>query len=561
MPFSRHRHLLVYVVGASLFLWLAGVFRVEAWLWAPHDDGLYLRLAGNLAAGKWLGWFDNLTLAKAVGYPAFVALTYTLGLPLLLSQNLLYAMSVAVLCLALRRLIGGRWALAAMFLVLLFNPAPWAVQRVVRDHVYASLTLLVLAGAVGTLAYRREGLGKLAVWAAGLGMALAAFWHTRDEGIWILPALLVIAIFTCVDIVYGCRSDRWRRLALIAAAPLLPILAGLAIAGLNQHRYGVFMTTELSDRAFLAAYGATSRVEHQHWQPYVPMPAETRERLYRVSPAFAELRPYLEGSGRHWLAHCIPNHPLCGKEYFGGWYLWVFRDAVAHAGYYRSAPAARAYYWRLASEIDRACDSGAVNCVPPRSSLSPPMRSEYVSPIVDSVERAVRYVINLDDLPEPLQAPQMRSQCVAHDTLGRPLPLRDDIYPCRQGYGPLFVKGWAYSSASELSFEVRTANDNAVVSRFSVERAASPDVAAHATKIGRYSPHADNARFSVKIDSDADPVLILKDRQGPGATVDIASGKTTGQAERVLIYIESISGGKLPNAQSAPLPSFRLRAL
>ncbi|PYM96570.1 MAG: hypothetical protein DME04_01640, partial [Candidatus Rokuibacteriota bacterium] len=76
-----------------------------------------------------------------------------------------------------------------------------------------------------------------------------------------------------------------------------------------------------------------------------------------------------------------------------------------------------------------------------------------------------------------------------------------------------------------------------------------------------YSPHADNARFSVKIDSDADPVLILKDRQGPGATVNIASGKTTGQAERVRMYIESISGGKLPNAQSAPLPSFRLRTL
>ncbi|HLB78501.1 MAG TPA: hypothetical protein VJO72_15835, partial [Candidatus Dormibacteraeota bacterium] len=58
-----------------------------------------------------------------------------------------------------------------------------------------------------------------------------------------------------------------------------------------------------------------------------------------------------------------------------------------------------------------------------------------------------------------------------------------------------------------------------------------------------------------------DPVLILKDRQGPGATVNIASGKTTGQAERVRMYIESISGGKLPNAQSAPVPSFRLRAL
>ena len=347
---------------------------------------------------------------------------------------------------------------------------------------------------------------------------------------------------------------------LIGVAPLLPILCGLAISALNYYHYGVFITTEFADKAFLAAYGATSRVKHQHWQPLLPVPAETRERLYQVSPAFAELRPYFEGDGRGWLAHCTPNHALCGKDYFGGWYLWAFRDAVTHAGHYRSAPEARAYYWRLAGEINRACDSGTLGCLPPRTTLFPPMRGEYIPLVTDSVKRTVGYVINLD-LPEPLDAPQKRSLCVSHLSLRRPLSLRGDIYPCVEGYVPVVVTGWAYSSTSELSFEVRTASEHAVVNQFSVERAASPDVAAFAIKIGRYSPHAGNARFSVKIDSNTVPVLILRDQQGPVATVDIASGKTTGQAERVVMHIDAISGGKIANAQSASPPSLRLRAL
>jgi len=560
MFFSRNRPSLVYVGGTLLYLWLAGVFRIEAWFWGRIDDALYLRLAGNLAAGKWLGWFDNVTLVKGLGYPAFVALTYKLGLPLLFSQNVLYTVSVAVLCVALRKLIGGRWVLPAIFLVLLFNPAALAIQRVVRDHFYASVTLLVLACAVGTLAHRREALWKLGWWAAGLGMALAAFWHTREEGIWILPALFVISSFTCVDILYGCGSDRWRRMVLISAAPLLPILCGLTIATLNYYHYGVFITTELSDKAFLAAYGATSRVKHQHWQPFAPLPAETRARLYQVSPAFAELRPYLEGVGRGWLQNCNPNHPLCGKDYFGGWYLWAFRDAVEYAGYYRSAPAARAYYWRLADDINRSCDSGALDCVSPRNSLSPPMRREYIPLIVDAVERTVKYVINLD-LPEPLSAQHKRSRCLFDRSLSRNLPLRGDIYPCEEGHAPVVVLGWAYSPASELSFEVRTASDNAVVTQFSVARAASPDIAALATKTARYSSHAGNARFSVMIDSNTDRVLVLKDQQGPVATVDIASRNIIGQAERVVMHVDAILGGNIPNAQSAPPPSLRLRAL
>ena len=49
---------------------------------ATHDDFLFVRQAYYLGAGAWLGPFDNLTLAKGMGYPAFILAAFVSGLPL-----------------------------------------------------------------------------------------------------------------------------------------------------------------------------------------------------------------------------------------------------------------------------------------------------------------------------------------------------------------------------------------------------------------------------------------------------------------------------------------------
>ena len=570
-PLSRLRLPLLFLLGSGLYLWLVDVFRIQLILPSPHDDGLFLRHASSLVAGEWLGPFDNLALTKGLGYPAFLALTYTLGLPLLLAQHLLYLASVAALCIALRTLITARWALTILFFALLFNPAAWSLQRVIRDHFYMSMTLLVLAGAVGLFAHRRDGLSTLATWAAGLGGSLAILWHTRQEGVWILPALLVLLSFACVDVWRRCHADRWWRLSLFATPAILLLVSGLGVAAVNHRWYGVFVTTEFSDRPFLDGYGAISRVIHLQWQRFIPMPAETRARLYQVSPSFAELRPYLEGPGRGWMAHprrC--DHPSCGRDYFGGWFVWAFRDAVSYAGHYRSAPAARAYYRRLAGEVNRVCDSGALPCLPRRSSLVPPLHAAHLWPLVESVGRIAASVISFD-VPAALEASGYRSRCEHQRTIyrggrlvdrpGPSLPVRGDIYPCAEGNDGTLIHGWAYSLDSEISFEARAKHDGTASTRVSAETAASPDVAAHAAEIGRYSPGAERARFSVTVSSDAHPVLVLKDRQGTLATIDLESGRIAGRAERLVAHIDWIATNTVTNAQSVTPLSFRLRTL
>ena len=74
---------------ALVKLWLLSPQEVIARS-APHDDTLFVGLALNILQGEWLGAYNQFTLMKGSGYPLFIALSNLLGLPLILSQELLY---------------------------------------------------------------------------------------------------------------------------------------------------------------------------------------------------------------------------------------------------------------------------------------------------------------------------------------------------------------------------------------------------------------------------------------------------------------------------------------
>ena len=109
------------VAGAVFYLWLVNIFSLHLLAYAGADDGLFLRLASSLARAKWLGRYDEYTLIKGLGYPAFIALVYRLGLPLLLAQHLLYVFACALFCYAVRGLLERAGLRLLLFLALLFS--------------------------------------------------------------------------------------------------------------------------------------------------------------------------------------------------------------------------------------------------------------------------------------------------------------------------------------------------------------------------------------------------------------------------------------------------------
>jgi hypothetical protein len=339
---------------------------------AEYDDALFVRLGASIAAGRWLGDYDVRTLAKGAGYPLFLAAGERLGLPLQASEQLLYGLFALLAVLALAPLFPRAGARLALFALLLFQPAGFPTEdlaRLTRDTIYPAQTGLCLALAAG-LALRINGPPRRALpWSLGLGLALGWLWITREEGAWITPPL---ACLLGGPLLAGAwrRAPGWIGRAALCIAPAVVAAAVVAsLAALNALCYGRFLTVETKEPAFLAAYGALARVRPAAGTPpRVPVARATRARVYPLSPAFAELEPWLEGPiGERWeLAY-----PRTVGEIEGGWFLWALREAVQAAGHARSPAEASAFYARLAAEVHGACDEGRLAAWPRRDGLLP----------------------------------------------------------------------------------------------------------------------------------------------------------------------------------------------
>ncbi len=386
-------------------LWLVHGQLLAAITTARIDDRLFLNLARNLLAGEWLGPYDQFTLIKGMFYSLWIAAVHLVGLPLLLAQQLFYLASLLLLVVALRPLVTAPWLRAVVFAVLLWNPMTFTnvqAMRVVREGIYPALGVLVTACAVALLGRAERSTKELMGWAAGLGLALGAFWLTREEGLWLLPLVLpvvALAAFRARRPASG-STRRWLRPAIVAGLPaLLAIAACLAVAAANRAHYGVFVLTEIKSPSFTAAYGALTRVRGDDWHPLVPVSRQMRQQIYPLSPAMAELRSHLEGRvGQRWVNTSCRSWGSLLKggegepcdEIAGGWFQWALREAVDAAGHHRSATAARDYYLRLAAEINGACDEGRLRCRRELASLRPRWDRRYLQPLFQALFAAAR---------------------------------------------------------------------------------------------------------------------------------------------------------------------------
>jgi len=386
-----------------LKLWLVSAQPIIGMGWATLDDRLFLQLAHSLASGAWLGPLSELTLAKACFYPIWIALTVRLGVPLLLSQHLLYLLAVLAVIGAVRPMRYGPWRLLVLFACLWFNPGTYTAQvlRVVREGIYPALTLLVIAGFAGTLLRARAGsLRALAPWLALSALSLAAFWQTREEGPWLLPFLAVAATWVGARQWWVRAPSGWS-LGLLCVSPLLAIPCSDGIVALvNRAHYGIAVTVEVKSHDFLAAYGALTRVEPKRIVPHVQVSRETRELIYRVSPAFATLEGQFAGPAANaWGAGPRKQWPdLQAGEIGGGWFVWAFRQAVGRAGYYADGRTAMAFYRQLAGEVDSACRAGTLKCRPARASLIPRWEAGYGTAMLETFARAALFTAGFEGM-------------------------------------------------------------------------------------------------------------------------------------------------------------------
>lgn len=376
--------------------------------YAGADDALFVRLAQHITQGEWLGPYDEFTLVKGAFYPMFIAASAMAGLPLLVAQQIVTIVVAGVAALALRRLGLPKSLTLLLFVLLALSPVAWHpdLVRVTREPLYANLGLAVFAFAALVLLKQNQTPSARMRALAGFSVAFAAFWLTREESVWLYPALAVLALVPATAAIFGWWRHGFPRgrlkqsagvLALQAAGLVLPFaaLAG-GVAALNQAYYGSFITNEVREGAMPSAYGALLRIEEAAPAPRIFFAGDAAAHAYRASTAAAELRPSLDGArGENWRrigCEALALSP-CPTGFGGGWFMWALREAAREAGHMKDAGAAQAFFARLATEINTACDAGKIPCGGARDGMTPPLLPAHLAALPKRIDAALQLVL------------------------------------------------------------------------------------------------------------------------------------------------------------------------
>ena len=351
------------------------------------DDLLYAVQADSIVSGEWLGPYDQKTFVKSAGYSIFLAGVIKSGIPLRQAQEGFWAFAGLLLVWSLRRLGVPRHVAGVVFFFCYFNPSAFTrvYNRILREGIYSSETLIAVALLIAL--FPRAALWKRILLAGGLGLAVAALWHTREEGVWILPPFAGAAVgLWWIERRRASSAGKGALvvagLALVAAA--FPVAGWHQLRGMNERRYGTPVTLEVKDPDFQAALGAIMRVKPERRFRYEPIAPETLEKLYAVSPALRSLRPMIDS-----------------PRYRSGWMMgenggrvinalsFLIRDAAAGLGHHRTPADAKAFYRRIAEEINGACDRDEIPADDRRDSVYPAFGSDRWNDFAASLRRTL----------------------------------------------------------------------------------------------------------------------------------------------------------------------------
>jgi len=399
--FANRKFFLIILVISLIKIWLIAGIDIVGYSEAMYDDGLFIRNAKSLYRFGWLGSYNNLTLIKGPFYPTFIAINYWTGIPLLISEAIVYFLACILVLYVVRKKVNNDYFLVFLFILLAFNPITYTtdLRRVIREGIYPALSILTIFSFIKLYITDTENLKERKKWIWLCGIALSCFWLTKEDGIWLMPALIFIVFYFILDNYYKQRKITLKDLLFVASPFLILILFINAVSIINKVSYGLYNTVELKNKQFIRAYASLQRVKTSKEVPFVPVTKETREHLYKTIPSFAELKEFEDSVFRAWAVYnpyCKTIPEACG-ETAGGWFVWALRDAAARKGYHKDAQTAQAYYERLADEVNAACEGGKLDCYPENNSLTPRLNQSHIKPFFKAFFYAGRFIIRFEN--------------------------------------------------------------------------------------------------------------------------------------------------------------------
>ncbi len=370
---------LVSFLAAIFKVFLCSFQLIEASpLYAPIDDALMVNAAMNITGGNWLGPYNYLTLSKHSFYALWLAFCNYLRLNIVVAGQLLFCAAAFTLLFAAKPLFKQNRSCLFLFLVVLYTPASWAAftLRPYRDNIYPALVLLMLAGLLGGFVRFLQPAKTALPFYIVAGLAAGAAWLCHEDNLLLLPFVFCAAgLYVVFVLANKAATQKVRRLALLFVPLAVWGVLYCGWAYKNYTVYGRFIISDYTSSEFSGAVGAVTRVNPGLQRRYWPLPKETRQALYAVSPAFAALEEYLELPAMYTAFGSAET-----EEFSAGGLHWALRRAAAEAGFYAAPQTAAAFWQAVEHEINTACESGLLTAGPKRSGIFAPFKTTYLAP-------------------------------------------------------------------------------------------------------------------------------------------------------------------------------------
>lgn len=476
-----------------------------------YDDQLMVKLAQSLLSGDWLGTYDNNTLVKGFMFPALIAITKNLGLSYISAMTFIYSMSCVLFVWVIKDIFKKGYSKYIIFTVLLFNPvsfACWTLQRVYRNGITMSQVLIIFACFFAMYIRRSKGIKNLIGWAVGAGAAVFSLWNTREDGIWIMPFVIVVTIvligsvILCAYSEYRKKNKKEAKIKSLAkclnkkyvlkiAVMVMPLLlfwcGNQIICAINYAHYGIYAANELNESAFKDVMKSIYAVKPEEEIQWVSVPREKLNRIYENSETLNSIHDDLEEYMDAWANN--DRTPGDG-EVEDGWFFWALRDAVAQAGYYKDAKTANEFYSKVSEEIEEALDDGRLErqaTMP--SALMSPWREDYPSQLLKAFAKCVVLTTGYTDVETclPVSSDNGTGEIHMYENIANQTALSDTVK----------IIGW-YSPKDDVNYKINIIdNENTVLAE--AQLCDSQDVYDACLDLGIENESMKKCRFPVEI--------------------------------------------------------------
>lgn len=461
---------------------------VSIYTGAMYDDALFWWNGYHIFQGNWLSTYNQMTLAKGPGFSFFLAANAVLGTPVTLSIALLYIFACGLIANTLHDLGINKYFVLTIFVTILFHPA-LLPTRIIRDNIYPALSLIIISGVIRLVFVPLPSDCRL-LRIIPYGLALGLFWITREEGIWIMPGLMILLVLK----IFQLRNQNFSNKEVVIRFTFFSFVAIVfvsLIALINYYNYGKLEVVDFKGNAFSNAVKSLNGVDVGPEIPYLPVSFAKRQEIYKVSPTFGQLKEFFEVTGKGWNSNgCKIYYWTCG-DYAGGWFAWALRDAVASKGYYDNPLRAAEFYNNITKEIKTACIAGFIKCRTNPIPLMPNITLTQIKKLPSKAVEAIKLAMVQSPVPQTA-GPSLGPLVQLEKTR---LFLRNPLTTPASEEQRFNLSGWFYSTGRD--WLVLNCSTNGTRVKKDIERVISPDIAKHFKNTA-----ANYQRFSINVSID-----------------------------------------------------------